>query len=216
MTKKTLVLFILDESGSMEAVQNESVEGLNKYIETLQNDDTSTVLKLVTFNTNNPGYKTLINNEDVMKVKPIPATSYYPSGLTPLLDAIARGILETDDYIEWANEEINVMVTIMTDGMENASRFFSYAQVSEMIEERERKGWIFTYLGSKQNSYRESAKIGIKRKFAQNYEYNNPKEAMRVMAESTIRSKKGWRKSREEMDYFTDAEKLRLMRKKVS
>jgi len=203
----------------MRPVKNESVDGLNEYIETLQNDDTPTLIKLVTFKSGQEhllAYETLINNEDVMKVKPIDGNSYLPNGNTPLLDSIARGILETDDYIELSNEELNIMVTIMTDGYENSSQFFSYTQVTDMIEEREKQGWIFTYLGSKQNSYEESSKIGIKGKYARNYQYGNPKEAMRVMAESTIRTKKGWRQAREEIDFFTDEEKLRLMRKKIS
>ena len=211
--KKTVVLFILDASASMRAIQNESIEGLNEYIEILQNDDKPTIIKLVTFNTYET--KTLINNEDVMEIEPIHANSYLPDGLTPLLDDIARGILETDAYIKESNEELNIMVTIMTDGMENASRFFSYNQVADMIEKREGEGWIFTYLGSNQNSFKESLKIGIKGKYARNYQYGNPKEAMKVMAESTIRTKRGWRKAREETDFFTDSEKLRLLRRKI-
>ena len=138
LPKKTLVVFILDESGSMEAYKKDTIEGFNEYIETLQSDDKPTIMKLITFSTRNT--KVLVDAKDVMEVRGITRDSYIPSGGTPLLDAIARGILDTDDYIEWSEEEVNIMFTIMTDGLENSSRIFSASQVSDMINEREKRG----------------------------------------------------------------------------
>ncbi len=210
--EKTLVVFILDESGSMGAYKRETIEGFNEYIETLQSDDKPTIMKLITFSTRN--IKVLVDAKDVMKVRGINRDSYIPAGGTPLLDAIARGILDTDDYIEWSDEEVNVMFTIMTDGLENSSRIFSASQISDMINEREQRGWIFTYLGANQDAWSEGRKMGIKSKYASRYQYDDPKEAMRVMAESTIRSKAGWRRARTSDEFFTDGEKERLLRRK--
>ena len=155
--KRTAVVFILDESGSMEAYKRDTIEGFNEYIETLQSDEKPTIIRLITFSTR--GMKVMLDMENVRQVQGISKESYIPSGGTPLLDAVARGILETDDYLEWNPEEINIMFTIMTDGMENSSRNFSATQVSEMIEEREKRGWIFTYLGANQNAWSEGRKI---------------------------------------------------------
>ena len=105
LPKKTLVVFILDESGSMEAYKKDTIEGFNEYIETLQSDDKPTIMKLITFSTRNT--KVLVDAKDVMEVRGITRDSYIPSGGTPLLDAIARGILDTDDYIEWSEEELD-------------------------------------------------------------------------------------------------------------
>jgi Mg-chelatase subunit ChlD len=209
--KRTAVVFILDESGSMEAYKRDTIDGFNEYIETLQTDEKPTIIRLITFSTR--GMKVMLDMENVRQVQGLSKESYIPSGGTPLLDAVARGILETDDYLECNPEEINIMFTIMTDGMENSSRNFSASQVSEMIEEREKRGWIFTYLGANQNAWSEGRKMGIQTKYASNYQYSNPKEAMRVMAESTIRAKAGWRRTRSSRDFFTDEEKRRLSRK---
>lgn len=102
------------------------------------------------------------------------------------------------------------MFTIMTDGLENSSRNFTASQVSNMIDEREGKGWIFTYLGANQDAWSEGRKFGIKNKYSSGYQYNDPKEAMRVMAESTLRAKGGWRRSRTSKDFFTQEERRRL------
>lgn len=210
--QQTLVTFVLDESGSMRRYRELTREGVKEYIETLQNDDRPTKLKLITFNTS--GIKTVLDMEDVMNISSMGRNFYSPSGGTPLLDAVSRGILEMDDYVAGCSEKFNVMFTIMTDGLENASRDFSAFQVAEMIEERETKGWIFTYLGANQNAWAEGQKMGIKSKYASNYQHSNPKEAMRVMAESTIRAKRGWGSARKSERFFTEDEKLRLLLKK--
>ena len=98
----------------------------------------------------------------------------------------------------------------MTDGHENSSVYFNILDIAQMIKERESKGWIFTFLGANQDAWAEGGKIGIQGKYASNYQYGNPKEAMKVMAESTVRAKKGWLKTRHARDFFTEDEQVRL------
>lgn len=208
--KKTLVVFILDESGSMNSVRLEAVDGFNEYTETLKGDDLPTTMSLITFNTR--GLKVVIDAIDIQEIPMMTPYEFRPSGGTPLLDAIGISILQTDEFLEATQDEYNVMFTIMTDGHENSSRNFSAEAIKDLINEREDLGWIFTYLGANQNAWAEGRRMGIKSKYASNYQYGDPKEAMRVMAESTMRAKSNWRKMRKSADFYTDDEITRLSR----
>ena len=208
--EKTLVVFILDESGSMNSVRLEAVDGFNEYTETLKGDDLPTTMSLITFNTR--GLKVVIDTIDIQEIPMMTAYEFRPTGGTPLLDAIGISILQTDEFLEATQDEYNVMFTIMTDGHENSSRNFSAEAIKDLINEREDLGWIFTYLGANQNAWAEGRRMGIKSKYASNYQYGDPKEAMRVMAESTMRAKSNWRKMRKSADFYTDDEITRLSR----
>ena len=212
-TQNTVVTFVLDESGSMRPVWDETISGFNEYIETLQADSKPTVIRLLSFNSRR--LNGLYNFEDIQKVEPMTGQSYTPSGNTPLYDSIAKGILDTDDFLEYSDEKHNVMFTIMTDGMENASRHFNFLDIAKMVEQREKEGWIFTFLGANQDAWKEGSKFGIQRKFASNYQASNPKEAFKVMAESTLRAKGGWNDVRRAAHFFTEDEKERLFRQKA-
>ena len=196
----------------MGSVRRETIEGFNEYIETLKTDDRPTIMNLITFNTR--GLKVVIDTSDIQEIPAMAPHDFRPAGGTPLLDAIGVSILQTDEFVASTQDEYNVMFTIMTDGHENASRSFSADAIKDLIDEREELGWIFTYLGANQNAWAAGHRIGIKSKYASNYHHQNPKEAMKVMAESTIRAKAGWRRAQKADDFFTDDEKLRLIRRK--
>jgi len=208
-SKNTIVTFILDESGSMMAVRDETISGFNEYVQTLQVDKTPTLIKLLSFNSIN--FSTLYDFDDIQTVEPMDRRMYSPSSGTPLYDAIVRGMMATENFLEISGKQANVMFTIMTDGMENSSRYFTFSDVAEMVEQKEKEGWIFTFLGANQNAWREGRKFGIKGKYASNYRSSNPKEAFRVMAESTARARTNWRGTREAADFYTDDEKRRLL-----
>jgi len=212
-THNTVVTFVLDESASMRPVWDETISGFNEYIETLQADNKPTVIRLLSFNSRR--LSGLYNFEDIQKVEPMTGQSYRPSANTPLYDSIAKGILDTDDFLEHSKEKHNVMFTIMTDGMENASRYFNFLDIAKMVEQREKEGWIFTFLGANQDAWKEGSKFGIQQKYASNYQAANPKEAFKVMAESTLRAKGGWSDARKASHFFNEDEKERLLREKI-
>ena len=213
MVKSTIVTFVLDESGSMERNREETISGFNEYIETLQADSKPTLMKLLSFNS--MSFKNTYNFEDIQQVKPMNRRLYSPQGGTPLYDSIAKGIIDTDDFLERSERETNVMFTIMTDGLENSSREFTFMDIARMVEQREKQGWIFTFLGANQDAWQEGRKFGIQGKYASNYEASNPKEAFRVMARSTIRAKASWKNVQKASHFYTEEERNRLRRKKI-
>ena len=185
MTDKTIVSFLLDETGSMDAVRDKTVSGFNEYVATLKNTETPTLLRLMTFNTD--GFNVVYDCEDIQSVADLTRQSYRPRALTNLYDAIAKLVHDTEDYVKRMSPAPRVMCTIMTDGAENSSVEYSRAAIFKLVTDKEKEGWAFAYLGANQDAWAASESIGIPRRNSANYEAEAPERALRSTAEATSR-----------------------------
>lgn len=162
-TDKVYNLIILDESGSMESIKNATISGFNELVQTIQGlekqyPEQKHYISLVTFN--GLGIKTHLDKQPVSSLSQINEKTYQPNSMTPLYDAMGIHILKL--RVDLAGmENVNVLVTILTDGEENASREFSGAQVKKIIEEQKSQGWTFTYIGANQDVEKVAAPISI-------------------------------------------------------
>jgi cephalosporin hydroxylase len=162
-TDKVYNLIILDESGSMESIKNATISGFNELVQTIQGlekqyPEQKHYISLVTFN--GLGIKTHLDKQPVSSLSQINEKTYQPNSMTPLYDAMGIHILKL--RVDLAGmENVNVLVTILTDGEENASREFSGAQVKKIIEEQKSQGWTFTYIGANQDVEKVAASISI-------------------------------------------------------
>ena len=136
--KKTLYHFVLDKSGSMSNCKETTIEGFNnqlKTIEQLQKEfpEQEFEVSLTVFDNE---VETLYSHVSINQFRPLTSNMYHPNGGTALLDAIGISINE----IRIKNEslildnEMSVVMVILTDGMENASRQFSYHRIADMIK----------------------------------------------------------------------------------
>ena len=185
MTDKTIVSFLLDETGSMDAVRDKTVSGFNEYVATLRTNETPTLLRLMTFNTE--GYTVVYDFEDIHSVAELTRQSYRPRALTNLYDAIAKLVHDTEDYVKRMSPAPRVMCTIMTDGEENSSTEYTRAAIFKLITDKEKEGWAFIYLGANQDAWAVSESIGIGRKSSTNYQADAPERVLRSTAEATNR-----------------------------
>lgn len=162
-TDKVYNLIILDESGSMESIKNATISGFNELVQTIQGlekqyPEQKHYISLVTFN--GLGIKTHLDKQPVSSLSQINEKTYQPNSMTPLYDAMGIHILKL--RVDLAGmENVNVLVTILTDGEENASREFSGTQVKKIIEEQKSQGWTFTYIGANQDVEKVAASISI-------------------------------------------------------
>ena len=189
---ETIVTFMLDESGSMDPVRDRTISGFNEYIGILKSDDTPTLLRLMPFNS--MGIRTVYDFEEVESVPDMTADGYRPDSLTPLYDAIGQGIGDTDAYVDKADGSVDVIFTIVTDGLENDSSRYSRRRIFEMISDRQEKGWVFTFLGANQDSWEQGGRLGIRRGFTSNYDAGSPDEALRRTAYYNLGSKASLRR----------------------
>tara|TARA_B100001123_G_C15021781_1_gene911786 strand:- start:21 stop:698 length:678 start_codon:yes stop_codon:yes gene_type:complete len=212
-TTDTVVGFILDKSDSMNLVIDETISGFNEYLGTLRGDKTPTLLNLWAFNS--LGIDSVYNFEDVTSIPDMTPKTYQPTGLTPLYDAIAKGIKETSDFVKSMGGEWNVIFTIMTDGLENCSESYNREKIFKLITRKEKEGWVFVYLGANQDAWTVAESIGIGKQYAATYDAYNADVALRTAADSTLRGKAAMRGRRRPGHMFTQEERVRLLEEKM-
>ena len=156
-------LIILDESGSMRTIQRTIIEGFNEIVQTVkgieqQFPEQEHFISLVTFN--GLGQKVLHFNDPVSKLKSIDATGYRPKASTPLYDAIGFSFAKLQQVLE-NQTDYNVLVTILTDGEENASKEYTGVVIKNLIEELKLNRWTFTYIGADHDVEKFAASLSI-------------------------------------------------------
>lgn len=179
---KTLVSFILDKSGSMQSVKDATISGFNEYIQTLKKSGGEYEFSLSLFDTE---ISILYTDEPIKNVKELNAEVYSPDGSTALYDAVCKTVNEVEKKV--TNQK--VLVVIMTDGEENASKEYDQEAMRSKIKELEKTGkWSFIYLGANQDSYANAAKFGVSQMNTTNFQATNAgvKATMRSMATNTV------------------------------
>ena len=152
MDKKHQVhnLIILDESGSMLSIESTIIQGFNELVQTIhgiekQFPEQEHFVSFLTFNS--LGQKLLHFMEPAGKLQQIDDKSYNPDASTPLYDAMGFGINKLKLALD-GQSDYNVLVTILTDGEENASIEFSGNDIKKLVEELKQNNWTFTYIGT--------------------------------------------------------------------
>lgn len=157
----THIVVVLDRSGSMESVATDTIGSFNSFLSEQKAEPGKATFALYKFNHNVDTSKP----KPLSDVEPLSDKTYQPGGNTALLDATARAIVDTGSYLDSMTEADRpgkVIVMILTDGYENASREYSKAKVKEMIEHQQTKyNWQFLFLGANQDAFAEAASIGI-------------------------------------------------------
>ena len=149
-------LIIVDESGSMSHLRKATLSGINETISTIRSAQEEFLttqehtLTLVTFDSdsNRPDVRTMIDNQPISNVKDF--KDYMPNGCTPLYDAMGQSLTRLHDRIK-DDKDATAVVTVLTDGLENASREWDAAGLRRLIEQLKSEGWSFAYMGSAHN-----------------------------------------------------------------
>ena len=178
------ILVITDESGSMSKMKNDVIGGYNEFLETHQKMAGEAKITFVKFNS---GYEIVHNGVNVNDVPKLNHTSYMPGGSTALLDAVGRTIDEVGKRLANTPEEEKpekVIVVIMTDGEENASREYSSKQIADKIKEHtDVWKWEFTFIGADQNAWDTAHSLGIHN--SATYDVNRTGKMFRSMSNYT-------------------------------
>lgn len=160
MKTRIFNLIILDESGSMYSIMNEAINGVNETIQSIReamkkDENQEHFVSLVTFN---DSAKTIYDNLPVKEVSELTEDQYRPNCCTALFDAMGMSLNKLKKCVA---DNDRVLVTIVTDGMENNSKEYNGPTIKKLVEELKSKGWIFAYIGANQDVEKVAANISI-------------------------------------------------------
>ena len=166
----TELVFILDRSGSMAGLEKDTIGGFNSLIEKQRKEPGNAVVSTVLFDHESEVIHDRLPLEDI---PPMTGKEYCVRGCTALLDAVGGAIHHIGNVHKYARREDvpdKTLFIITTDGMENASRHYTYDKIHAMIKRQQEKfGWEFIFLGANIDAAAEAKRFGIDESRAANY-----------------------------------------------
>ena len=166
----TELVFILDRSGSMAGLEQDTIGGFNAMLQKQRGEPGEEVISTVLFDNET---EVIHDRVSLDRVPALTEKEYYVRGCTALLDAVGGAIHHIGNVHKYAREEDRpekTLFVITTDGLENASRRYTYDKVKSMIERQlEKYGWEFLFLGANIDAAREAARFGIRADCAADY-----------------------------------------------
>ena len=166
----TELVFILDRSGSMAGLEKDTIGGFNSLIEKQRKEPGNAVVSTVLFDNES---EVIHDRLPLENIPPMTDKEYYVRGCTALLDAVGGAIHHIGNVHKYARREDvpdKTLFIITTDGMENASRHYTYDKIHAMIKRQQEKfGWEFIFLGANIDAAAEAKRFGIDESRAANY-----------------------------------------------
>ena len=182
----TIVSFLLDRTGSMEAIKDETIGGFNAYLDTLEREAGDLIsFTLITFDSQS--IDTLYAGARLAEVQRLTPETYQPRAYTPLIDACVKTIKATEETIATRRDKPRVIVVFQTDGEENASRQHTLDELRSLIERRKVEDWQFVFLGADLDAYAAARSFGIAEEATLAYSGRRSLRAMTAAAEASVR-----------------------------
>lgn len=160
MKTRIFNLIIIDESGSMQSIKKEAIDSVNETIQTIRSaqkkhERQEHYVSLVTFNDN---VKTIYECVAVNDVNELTPDTYQPDCCTALYDAMG---ISLNSLRKKVADDDKVLVTVVTDGYENASKEYNGKGIKALVDEFKAKGWVFAYIGANQDVEAVATTISI-------------------------------------------------------
>ena len=186
----TELVFILDRSGSMAGLEADTIGGFNSMLEKQGREPGEALVSTVLFDNET---EVVHDRVPLSQVPKLDDKTYYVRGCTALLDAVGGAVHHIGNVHKYARPEDRperTLFVITTDGLENASRRYSYEKVEQMItRQKEKYGWEFLFLGANIDAAKEAGRFGIAPERAVNYVSDSEGTALNYAAvEKAVRS----------------------------
>lgn len=161
--KPTLVTFLLDRSGSMGSCLDTTIEAFNGYVDGMR-DTPSIDFSLVLFDAPT-GIGMHLDKicvaTPINQAPKLSKANYNPRGSTPLIDAAYTVIKAVEKSLAEKPKDTQVVICIQTDGQENCSREHTWESLNALIQEKQKLGWQFNFMGAGIDAYQQGAKMGL-------------------------------------------------------
>lgn len=180
-SKDLTVHVVLDRSGSMQSVKDDTIGAFNAYVAMIAKDTPNSNMSLTIFDTQS--IDTIVDNKPIKDVISLNGDTYQPRGGTPLYDAVGKVVSLLDN----AEGKTKALV-ILTDGQENSSHEYSRDAVKKLLDEKQEKhNWLVIYLGANQDAFAEGAKFGTQSASTMTFDTASMGATMQAAAASTLR-----------------------------
>ena len=170
----TEIVYILDRSGSMGGLEEDTIGGFNSMMEKQKKTGEQALVSTVLFD---DVCEVLHDRVSLDKIEKMTDQQYYVRGCTALLDAVGGAIHHIGNVHKYAREEdrpAKTIFVITTDGMENASKNYSYDKIQKMVRKQQEKyGWEFIFIGANIDAYAEAQRLGVRKERAVNYVHDD-------------------------------------------
>ena len=181
------IIFVIDESGSMQGTESDVIGGFNNFIEKQKTEHQGKIsVSLYKFNSS---WSRVLNDLPIEEIRPLTNGDYTPGGLTALYDTIGNAITDIENQAKYSKREhmaSMVMMVIITDGQENASKEYDARKVKQMIQEREQsENWQFIYMGADLDNFADADILGLMHKVSS--KKMDMKKKFDVISEHSIR-----------------------------
>ena len=185
----THIIAILDRSGSMITIRQDTEGGFDAFIEEQKKVEGKCTLTLVQFDDH---YNVVYASKDLQKVRPL---VLVPRGSTALLDAIGKTVVAEGEMLARKKEEDrpgHVIVLVMSDGQENASKEWTREKVSELLnQQKDTYGWKFIFMGTNQDAVTEGQSMGFDADYAVTFGAGNTVGTYNVTSANVAAMRKG-------------------------
>jgi len=181
INEKLNIHLVLDTSGSMRSCREETVDSINEYIKNIKGEKVKGVFTLTTFNSKSIDKKLFLI--ELNELRKLSYEVLMPTGYTPLYDAIGFSINELSKQTRFKNEK--KVLVIVTDGLENASREFTSADIKSLINQKTDEGWLILYLGADHDAITQSGDMGFEYGKTLQYSKVDSQHAFKSVADKT-------------------------------
>ena len=156
---KTLVTFLLDRTGSMQRIKQDTIGAFNAYLDGLKAEkDAKIDFTLLQFDS--VSLDKMCVAVPVSHAPKLDNANYQPRAWTPLIDASYKTIKAVEESLN-GSKDTKVVICIQTDGDENASHEYTWEQLNNLIKEKTALGWQFNFMGASIDAYKQAGKMGI-------------------------------------------------------
>ncbi len=205
----TEIVFILDRSGSMSGLEADTIGGYNSMLKKQQREAGEALISTVLFDDK---VEILHDRKPLDQVSPITDKEYFVRGCTALLDAVGGAIHHIGNIHKYARKEDvpeKTLFIITTDGMENASRNYSYDKVKKMVERQKKKyHWEFIFLGANIDAVEVAGRFGVASNRAVRYECDSEGTALNFQVMSNMVSCARSAPTAAKMEEYFEADEL--------
>lgn len=205
----THISMILDRSGSMKSLVSDAIGGFNSFVAEQKKLSGQVTMSVVQFD---DGYETLHNFKPLNEIPDLTLDTYVPRGTTALRDAIGTTMQNTGVMLETMKEEDRpekVIIVVITDGLENASRLYGAEQIHNLIKHQtEVYNWQFVFIGSNQDAILSAGQLGIQAQAALTYDPNG--QSVKMSYDALSRSVGSLRLGITKSIVFTDEDRKKV------